>query len=67
MVALMSTQHGAHGEEDNDSEVPRGPLVDALKQRATVFSTEELPQGQLWLELEADLVTDGPFKVVPAP
>jgi hypothetical protein len=40
-------------------------LVDALKQRATVFSTEALPQGQLWLEVEADLSASGPFRLVP--
>jgi beta-lactamase superfamily II metal-dependent hydrolase len=65
MVALMSTQQGAHGDDENESEVPRGPLVDALKQRATVFSTEALPQGQLWLEVEADLSASGPFRLVP--
>jgi hypothetical protein len=65
MVALMSTQHGAHGDDENESEVPRGPLVDALKKRATVYSTEELPHGQLWLEIEADLASNEPFKLVP--
>ena len=34
---------------------------------ATVYSTEELPQGQIWLELEADLSDSAPFKVVTNP
>jgi hypothetical protein len=65
MAALMSTQHGAHGDDENESEVPRGPLVDALKQRATVYSTEDLPHGQLWLELAANAAGDAPFSLVP--
>jgi hypothetical protein len=67
MVALMSTQHGAHGDDENESEVPRGPLVEALKERASVYSTEELPDDELWLEVEADLTDDGPFvRVTPS-
>ena len=66
MVGLMSTRlHTGHGDEENETEVPRGPLVDALKERATVYSTHEMPEGQLWLELEADLAATSPFKLVP--
>ncbi len=66
MVGLMSTSlHTGHGDEDNETEVPRGPLVDALKERATVYSTHEMPEGQLWLELEADLAANTPFTLVP--
>jgi len=66
MVGLMSTRlHTGHGDEDNETEVPRGPLVDALKERATVYSTHEMPEGQLWLELEGNLAGTSPFSLVP--
>jgi len=66
MAGLMSTRlHTGHGDEENETEVPRGPLVDALKERATVYSTHEMPEGQLWLELEADLAASTPFTLVP--
>ena len=65
MVALMSTRlHTGHGDEENETEVPRNPLVDALKERATVYSTHELPKAQLWLEFKADLHSAGVFKPV---
>ena len=66
MVGLMSTRlHTGHGDEENETEVPRVPLVNALKERATVYSTHEMPEGQLWLEVEADLAGSTPFTLVP--
>lgn len=42
MVSLLSTLHGKHGDPDNDSEVPRGKLVNALKDRTTLKTTEAI-------------------------
>lgn len=65
MVALMSTKlDSGHGHEENDTEVPRKPLVEALKKRAALYSTHELPKPQLWLEFKADLHSAGVFKPV---
>jgi hypothetical protein len=40
MVSLLSTLEGKHGERENDSEVPRTKLVNALKKHTAMTSTE---------------------------
>ena len=40
--SVVSTMSGKHGSTDNDSEVPRGKLVDALKLESDFFTTQDL-------------------------
>lgn len=63
MMALMSTKGDVHGHADADTEVPRETLVDALQGRMELHSTEDLPRGQNFLEVECDLESGEPFKV----
>lgn len=42
MVSLLSTLHGKHGDEDIDTEVPRSKLVNALKDKTTLKTTEAI-------------------------
>ena len=42
MLSLMSTMEGKHGDEEHDTEVPRGTLVSALQRETNHFSTQEL-------------------------
>ena len=57
LVTVMSTRSDSkHGTEENESEVPRGKLVRALKANSTHRSTQELEAaGGLVLTLEFDL------------
>jgi hypothetical protein len=41
LQTVLSTKHGVHGSEDRDSEVPRQPLVDELKKKSHLTTTEE--------------------------
>lgn len=45
--SVVSTLSGKHGSTDNDTEVPRGKLVDALKLESNFFTTQELKAGKL--------------------
>ncbi len=63
MTILMSTRPGVHGDSEA-TKVPRQTLVDALSEIGRLFSTDDLDQGQPYLEVEAD-VTSGPFRQVP--
>jgi beta-lactamase superfamily II metal-dependent hydrolase len=60
MVALMSTKPGKHG-ESTETAVPRKTLVEALKQRMTLYSTDELKAKEHFVELELDLTKRGGF------
>jgi len=60
MTALMSTKPGVHG-HSTQTKVPRQTLVNALKEVATLFSTDDLPTGSAFLEVVAP-ATGGPFK-----
>jgi hypothetical protein len=62
MAAIMSTRSGTHGETPA-TKVPRQTLVDALAEVADVYSTDELPAGQAFVELVAD-ASGGPFTLV---
>ena len=57
LVTVMSTRSNSkHGHVENDSEVPRGKLVDELKRKSEHRSTQELEaQGDLVLTLKFDL------------
>jgi hypothetical protein len=57
LVTVMSTRSDSmHGSEHNESEVPRGKLVNELKRLSTHRSTQELePDGGLVLTLTFDL------------
>lgn len=63
LTALMSTRPGVHGEREATA-VPRATLVAALEQVATLISTDDLDQGQTFVEVVAE-ATGGPFKPVP--
>lgn len=45
MVSLLSTMEGKHGDRENDSEVPRTKLVNALKKGTALTSTESLKEA----------------------
>ena len=62
ITALMSTRAGVHGTTPATA-VPRATLVEALRQVADVYSTEDLPDGQSFLEVVAD-APGGPFRIV---
>jgi beta-lactamase superfamily II metal-dependent hydrolase len=59
MVALMSTNKGAGHGDTEQTRVPQGNLVRALKERMTLYSTEDLGAGRDFLELEVDLSKRG--------
>src|SRR5690606_879574 len=60
MTILMSTRDGVHGDTPA-TRVPRQTLIDALKELGPLFSTDDLDQGQVYLEFEAD-AQGGPFR-----
>lgn len=62
LTALMSTRSGVHGKK-KETAVPRETLVEALKQVATLYSTDELPTTQPYVEVFAP-TTGGPFTLV---
>ncbi|WP_432949932.1 hypothetical protein ACQPXM_17760 [Kribbella sp. CA-253562] len=62
MTALMSTRSGFHGKTPQTA-VPRETLVNALKDVATLHSTDDLAKGTAYLEFVAD-TTGGPFQPV---
>jgi hypothetical protein len=63
LTALMSTRPDVHGETEATA-VPRATLVTALGQVATLISTDDLDQGQPFVEMLAE-TTGGPFTRVP--
>lgn len=68
LAALLSTCPGVHGKTEATA-VPRATLVAALKERAELYSTEELEEGEL-LAVEADAKGREPFesqRSVPSP
>lgn len=66
MTALMSTLSGVHGETEA-TRVPRATLVSALQERMDLASTEALPEGEPYVQIEADLSNGGPFRRVSLP
>lgn len=63
MTALMSTLSGVHGESEA-TRVPRATLVESLKQRMTLHSTEDLQDPQAFAEVVADLGTESGFQLL---
>lgn len=63
LTALMSTRRGVHGESVATA-VPRSTLVNALREVADLHSTDDLPEGQMWVEVVSD-AAGGPFRLVP--
>lgn len=63
LTALMSTRTGVHG-ESRVTAVPRDTLVTALRGVATLFSTEDLVNGERFVEVVSE-TTGGPFVRVP--
>ncbi len=63
MTALMSTLSGVHGESEA-TRIPRATLVEALAQRMTLHSTEDLPPERPFAEVVAELSSDGGFEQV---
>ena len=64
MTALMSTREGVHGKTEATA-VPRATLVTALGQVATLHSTDDLDQGDEFIEVVSN-VSKGPFVRVGA-
>lgn len=50
LQTLLSTRHGKHGHEEKGTEVPRRPLVKALKASSDVTNTEEYGPDELFRE-----------------
>jgi hypothetical protein len=48
LESLMSTMEGKHGSEKRGTEVPRSKLVTELEHETNHFSTQELPDDQLF-------------------
>jgi ribonuclease BN (tRNA processing enzyme) len=59
LTALMSTRPDVHGESEATA-VPRATLVTALEQVASLISTDDLDQGEPFVEVVAE-TTGGPF------
>ncbi len=59
LTALMSTRPEVHGETEATA-VPRKTLVTALQQVATLISTDDLDQGQPFVEIVSS-TAGGPF------
>ncbi len=51
MVSLLSTLHGKHGSDDNDTEVPRSKLVNALKDKTALKTTEAIGEADFHDEI----------------
>jgi hypothetical protein len=65
MTALMSSKPGVFpGRPGSGTEVPRQTLLTALRQRMTLCTTMDLPQGTSHLEVAAPAVGDAPFTEV---
>lgn len=56
MTSVMSTMAGKHGgKHGSPTEVPRGPLVDALEADTHLFNTQDLQSGELFQKVVIDL------------
>ena len=53
-LALLSTLAGKHGSPDRDTEVPRAPLVDALRDTTALHDTRDAGRA-LWVDADLDL------------
>lgn len=55
LTSVLSTMHGKHGHDVDDTEVPRRTLVAELDAHSTLHSTERLEAGVLYKEIEIAL------------
>lgn len=55
LKTLMSTREGVHGKSENDSEVPRSKLVNALQAESTLTSTQRFAPEELSRSVKLDL------------
>ncbi len=56
LTTVVSTMAGKHGKPANKTEVPRGPLVDALKAESDFFTTQDLKgASKFFMDLTFDL------------
>lgn len=68
MTALMSTKPGVFpGKPGSGTEVPRQTLLTALRQRMTLCTTMDLPEGMSHIEVVAPAFGDTPFTVAAQP
>jgi hypothetical protein len=51
LITILSTKAGKHGSESEGTEVPRKPLVEALKAGSEYYTTEDIGQGKLFQEI----------------
>lgn len=58
LQTVVSTMPGKHGKTDNNTEVPRRPLVTELEARSDYFSTMELTRLKSKREFRKDIVLD---------
>jgi hypothetical protein len=63
ITSLMSTLSGFHGKTEA-TQVPRPALVEALKRRTHLYSTDELDKETIKIQVETDLQTGEPFALV---
>jgi len=55
LISLVSTLSGKYGKKSNNSEVPRGPLIDALDKHSEVVMTERFGDDILFEEVAIPL------------
>ena len=52
LTSVVSTKHGKHGSEDTRTEVPRRTLMTELNAGSNLRSTEQLPDGALFDQID---------------
>jgi hypothetical protein len=62
-TGLMSTKTGVYPGHSG-TEVPRRTLVEALATRMTLLTTDDLPEGQRFVEVEAETTGEAGFRLV---
>lgn len=55
LTTLLSTHAGKHGSESRNTEVPRRTLLKDLRRHSDLFSTADMPRGQLFQEVAIEL------------
>ncbi len=55
LTTLLSTMPGKHGSDARSTEVPRRTLLNELRKESNLFSTDEMPAGQLFQEVTIGL------------
>ena len=55
LQTVLSTVPNKHGDEKNNSEVPRKPLLSELRAQSHLHNTDELPSDTLYLETRVEI------------